>query len=314
MADEFQRIAELSRRFATDAPQVLLGIGDDAALLGTGSATVLSVDACVEGVHFERAFIELPALGRRALEAALSDVAAMGARPLGCLCALILPDTLGDDELYALADGYAQAAREAGAPVVGGNLARGRELSITSTVVGEPGARTLTRSGATVGEHVFVTGQLGAAALGLSLLKAGKPELGPELVERWRAPRARLAEGASLCAHASAAIDVSDGLLQDLGHLCRASGVGVELWANLVPRPANHDALARTLGLDGLSLALSGGEDYELVFTQAAAEPPAGVGATRIGRVVEPGMGVQVFEADGKRLPVDAQGYRHFSR
>lgn len=311
MADEFERIAQLRMRFASDAAQIGLGIGDDAALLRTTADSALSVDCCVEGVHFERRLIDFRALGRRALEAALSDLAAMGARPRACLCALILPDDVTDAELYALADGYAEAAREAGAPVIGGNLARGRELSITSTVLGDAGPRALTRGGARPGEQLFVTGQLGAAALGLALLQAGKPELGPAFVARWRAPRARLAEGLQLAASASAAIDISDGLLQDLEHLCRASGAGAELWADRLPLLPGHDEVAQKLGLDGLSLALSGGEDYELLFTQAAPEPPAGVAATAIGRIVA--EGVTVLDAQGKPLEIERRGYRHFA-
>jgi thiamine-monophosphate kinase len=313
MADEFERIAELQRRFACDAAQVALGIGDDAALLRTTADSVLSVDSCVEGVHFERELLDFHTLGRRALEAALSDLAAMGARPRACLCALILPTDLADAELYALADGYAEAAREAGAPVIGGNLARGRELSITSTVLGDAGPRTLTRGGARPGDTLFVTGELGAAALGLALLKAGRPELGPAFVTRWRAPRARLAEGQLLAPHASAAIDVSDGLLQDLEHLCRASGVGAELWAERLPLLPGHHEVAAALGLDGLSLALSGGEDYELIFTQAAPQAPAGVAATAIGGIVDLGVRVlDVLDAQGRPIAIGQRGFRHF--
>ncbi len=286
-ASERQLIDVLARELGRGVRRgVLLDIGDDAAVLApTRGRTVLSVDASVEGVHFRRAWAGLDVLGARAFEAALSDLAAMGSRPVAALLALAMPAATTESEVRRLASGVARAAHRAGCPVVGGNLTRASEWSITTTVVGEA-TRPLTRAGARPGDGVFVTGPLGGAALGLALLDATKPLPGSRpFVRRFLAPRARIEAGLALHGVARACIDVSDGLLRDVGHVAAASGVTIELEAALVPRPRGHDALAARLGLDGISLALAGGEDYELVFTAPAASRIP-TRAHRIGRVV----------------------------
>lgn len=334
--DEFQRIARLRAELAgSDASAsgsgVLLGIGDDAAVLARPAGNlVLSVDAAVEGVHFRAGFADWATLGARALAAALSDLAAMGAQPRAALSALVLPPDFGDDQLAELARGQAQAATRHCCPVVGGNLARGSELSITTTVLGEVAGVGLTRAGARPGDAIYVTGVLGAAALGLALLEpgAGASE-GAELrddaacaafVARWRAPVPRLVAGLQLVSCASAAIDVSDGLLQDLGHLCEASGVGAVLLADALPQLSGFAALARALGRDPLALMLTGGEDYELVYTLPASEPAgraepwaaARRAGTRIGEITGRDGVIELRDARGAALALPGPGYRHF--
>jgi thiamine-monophosphate kinase len=319
--DEFQRIARLAARFGTP-PRGALGIGDDCAVLeSTGRATALTVDASVEGVHFSRDIIALDLAAERAVEAALSDVAAMGGSVrfgdrggCGVLCAWTVPPRLDDWDFEALVEGTARAAQRAGAFVLGGNLAAAPVITLTTTVVGRIDGPTLTRSGARVGDKVCVTGVLGAAALGLRALGAhlaDEPLFRP-FVQAWRSPRARLAEGAHIATFASAAIDVSDGCAQDVGHLAQASGVGVVIDVESLPMLADQRTCAERLGVDPLDLALAGGEDYELVFTarEVPAPPEGSVGWTVIGEVVAE-RGVFVRDASGTRK-LDAKGWDHF--
>jgi thiamine-monophosphate kinase len=311
--DEFDRIAQLRSIFSPRAeqPALVLGIGDDCAVLERpGDNLALSVDTAVQGVHFRPEFADWGTLAARALSAALSDLAAMGAQPRAALLALIAPPDLRDEAFVELIRGYGEAAERYACPVIGGNLSRGSELSLTTTVIGEVSGSGLTRSGARPGHEIYVSGVLGAAALGLALLLAGRPELGPQFVERWQRPQARIAEGRALAGIASSAIDVSDGALQDLGHLCAASGVGAQLDASALPMSPGFPELARQLGRDPLELALTGGEDYELIFTL----PPGAASGTgtRIGRVMEPGAGITLRDENGRVFGVKGRGYRHF--
>jgi thiamine-monophosphate kinase len=308
---EFERIAEIKRRLAAASADVTLGIGDDAAVLAPSTrAQVWSVDAQVEGVHFRRDLLSLQDVGYRALAAALSDLAAMAARPRAALLSLCLPKSLRDADLFAIIDGVAQAQREYACLVSGGNLAAGGELSITTSVLGEALGAPLTRGGVRAGDALFVTGELGGAALGLQLLQHGDGRKAPGCVERWRRPRARIAEGLQLAGVASAAIDVSDGLLQDLTHLATASGVGFELEAARLPLHPELLALAPVLELEPVAVGLCSGEDYELLFSAAPSATPS-LG-TRIGRAVER-PGIRVLDAHGREIPVpDAAGFDHF--
>ena len=176
MATEFDRIARLSQAFRS-APndRVALGIGDDAAVLNSNARpTVWTIDSAVEGVHFSRTFMGLADIGYRAFMAAASDVAAMGGRAVGALCAWVLPADLSEADFDELSSGVARAAELCNCPVIGGNLARGSELSLTTTVLGESPGPLALRSGARPGDALFVSGPVGAAALGLSALRAGR--------------------------------------------------------------------------------------------------------------------------------------------
>ncbi len=311
--DEFQRIARIKQRFASASQDVSLGIGDDAALLRALHGQIaLSVDASVENVHFCRDFARLDVIGERAFSAAISDLAAMAAVPKAALIALGLPRELQDYELDELILGIARGAERYAAPVVGGNLSQASELSITTTVVGEVQGRALTRSGARPGDRIFVTGTLGSAALGLCLLKAGVSARGPSFVERWQNPSARIQAGLALSELASAAIDVSDGALQDLTHICEASAVGAEIRASALPLDPGYCELARAMGLDPLALALAGGEDYELLYTVPANAKACGPG-TCIGEITERTGEVVVLDAAGTPMAAPLHGYRHFA-
>jgi thiamine-monophosphate kinase len=305
---------------AGSAAPVTVGIGDDAAVLApSAGATVLSVDAAVEGVHFRRDWASWRQLGRRAVSAAVSDLAAMGARPRAALFALALPRDLDDEALLAMIDGAADAGDEQAMPIVGGNLAAASEVSITTTVVGEipAGSQPMRRSGARAGDGIYLTGTAGGAALGLALLLAGRTDdqsLDPrerKFVERWRHPVPAVMIGLRVRGIATAAIDVSDGLLADLGHLCAESKVGATVYADTVPRLEDFESVAKTVERDPWSLALAGGEDYELLFTAPASTTVSEL-ATRIGEVTERAGAVDVLDGSGRRIEIAEKGYEHF--
>lgn len=302
MATEEERIAALEDVFGAGGEDVRVGIGDDAAVLGDG--LVLSVDVSVEGTHFQRSFGPLEVLARRAAVGALSDLAAMGATPRALLSSVIVPPSIDDAALLRIHEGVAAAAREVGAPVVGGNLAAGQELSLTTTVVGYT-PTPLLRKGARPGDAVYVSGPPGDAGLGLLALLAGRSS---PFAERWLWPRAHLEEGLALREIATACVDLSDGLLRDLHHLCAASEVGAEIELAALPRGDGFEEEARALGRDPDDLLLGSGEAYVLLFTAPASVP---IG-TRVGTVLaEPGVFVR--DRAGRRHPRAPQGFDHFS-
>lgn len=299
---------ELIERFTRGAPRggagVRLGIGDDAAVLSPshGSELVATVDAVVEGVHFGPGFAPED-IGWKALAVNLSDLAAMGARPLWALCALAVPRGESPARLTRVGRGLAACARRHGVALVGGNVTRAAGLSLTVTLLGEvPRGRALTRGGAAPGDLLLVSGALGGAALGL------RPGAPAGAVRRQRRPEPRLELGRALRGVASACVDLSDGLLQDLGHLCEASGTGAELRAADLPAAPELAALALPAP-ERLDLVLGGGEDYELL----AAVPPfrlrravraalrSGVPIAPVGRLVR-GRAVRVLDAAGRPL------------
>ena len=288
-----------------------LGLLDDAAVLPApaGRDLVMTSDTMVAGVHFLED--EAPqAIAAKLLRVNLSDLAAMGAAPLGVLSSLILPRDVDDDALEALARGQAQACQEAGTSVVGGNLARGEALSITTTVIGDA-PTPLRRDGARPGDAVVVAGPLGLAAAGLRALltdRAGDPVFEPALAA-WRRPRARLDDGRRLARLATAAIDVSDGLALDLTRMADASGCKVVLSAEALV-DARLPPIAAALGVDPLELAVSGGEDYALLATVPHDAELAGL--ARVGRCAA-GEGVVLERASGEPTAVQPAGWDHFA-
>lgn len=301
--------------------RTVLGIGDDAAVLAPSpSPLVWTVDAQVEGVHFRRDLVTMNDLGYRATMAAASDLAAMGAAPLGLLSALVLPLDFDDDDLRALLEGQREAADEILSSFVGGNLARGSEISVTTTVLGESN-RPLTRSGARPGDVILLAGPVGLSGAGLLVLQASigrtndrpdnHPDASPAL-RAFRRPVARIADGLAARDVASAAIDISDGLAKDVGHIAEASGVRMALDpARLVSVELRR--AASLVDADPLKLALHGGEDYALVMTTA--DGPTPTGFVRIGRVLDaPSTGPDVVleGPDGEFVSVEQKGYDHF--
>ncbi|MDH3624570.1 MAG: thiamine-phosphate kinase [Myxococcales bacterium] len=330
MHDEFAKIDWIKRRFEKGTvpfsegltgekkgtvpfSEVIVGIGDDAAVVDFGDRpTIVTVDVQVEDVHFRRDLISCRELGLRAVITAASDVWAMASNPTAAVIALTLPDAFTDVDFRELIEGIAEASELTGARIIGGNLSHGRSLSITTTVFGLPEAKPLTRSGARPGDQVYVTGELGAAALGLEILKAGASDLenAESFVARWRRPPVHGAIVQELTRYATAMIDISDGCLQDLQHLCAASGVGAMIHASDVPTAPGYGELCTALDLDPIELALTGGEDYELLFT--APPDTAGIPATSIGEIVGV-REVRILDHEGRPVEFDRPGYRHFS-
>jgi thiamine-monophosphate kinase len=315
LSSEHQRIRKLSELFARPSREVRIGIGDDCAVLApTTRDEVWTVDVAVEGVHFRRDFMALDAIGYRAFMAAASDIAAMGARARAALNSLTLPKNFSDAELQALCTGIARAADACACPVVGGNLSRGRELTITTTVLGEAYGMPIARGTARPGDALFVTGPIGASALGLALLQRGSVDATTQaFANAFVAPRARLDLAERIALHATSALDISDGLFDDAGRIAEGSGLTLRLELALVPRLPEFDVSARALGLDPNALVLGGGEDYELLFT-ADANAIQGTWATRIGSVVPGASRVEAVDENGSVLHEVARGFDHFRR
>lgn len=315
---EFALIDSLRARVDIARHDVALGIGDDAALLEVPAnrQLVACTDTLVAGVHFlhETAPEDI---GWKSLAVNLSDLAAMGADPAWALLALTLPKP---DARFVerFAEGFAELAREHHVALIGGDTTQG-PLSISVTALGTvPTGAALKRAGAQVGDAVFVTGTLGDAAGALGLLQVD--QTAPDALRtRLDRPQPRVATGLALRGITHACIDISDGLLADLGHICTASDVGAELDADLLPlSPALHAAFDVAICR---GFALAGGDDYELCFTVPAASElriapllaQAGCVATRIGRIVA-GSGVRVLNANGHDITATQAGWEHFTQ
>jgi thiamine-monophosphate kinase len=324
---EFRLIDRIRERTAQGREDVKLGIGDDAAVVAppAGQELAIAIDTMVEGVHFPHG--TNPAdIGWKSLAVNLSDLAAMGASPAWALLALTLPSQPAEQLqqfIDGFAEGFAQLAQPHRLALIGGDTTRGA-LTVSVAVHGfVPPGKALVRAGARAGDVVLVTGTLGDAAGGLQLLQRGaRVDEGDGraayLIERLHRPTPRLAAGLALRDRATSCIDVSDGLLADLGHICEESGLGAEIEAALLPRSSMLMAAFDDQAV--LNFALAGGDDYELCFTV----PPSlvvdvqtdlarlGCGATRIGRIVE-GAGVRVRGEHGQWLEAVQHGWDHFA-
>ncbi|MGD2117282.1 MAG: thiamine-phosphate kinase [Chromatiales bacterium] len=314
---EFEIIAAFFASLTPQRDDVVLGIGDDCALLQPPAGKLLAVssDTLVEGVHFFPG-CDAHALGHKALAVNLSDLAAMGAEPAWVSLALTLPEA-DENWLSAFAAGFRQLAEQHHVQLVGGDTTRG-PLSISITIQGFVAPdKVLRRSGAQIGDLVCVTGQLGGAALAVELINAGM-SLPDDIQQKLDYPVPRIAAGQQLAQHATAAIDVSDGLLADLGHILQASGAAAELSAAAMPMlPAVQHQAEQQSRWD---LPLSGGDDYELCFTIAPQHQSwllqlaenLDCPVTVVGHIV-PGEGISVTLSDGSLWQGHAAGYQHFS-
>ena len=307
---EFELITRLTAKLR-QSRRTTLGPGDDCAILARPpSGQLLTIDSLVEGVHFNLKWGTPAALGARALTVNLSDIAAMGGLPTACVVNLAIRPRLGVrffDDLYAGLVGAADAAR---VDLVGGNVTAGETLAITIALLGDTGSAVMRRDAARPDDEIFVTGTLGDAAAGWRIL-AGKLRArgAPRkfLVDRFLNPAARLPAGRQLARikPVPAAIDISDGLWQDLGHVLERSGVGAEIEAGAIPlSPAYREVMG-----DDLQLALGGGEDYELLFcvrpghSDAALTQRLGVPVRRIGKII-PAHGATLIERNAARRKI----------
>jgi thiamine-monophosphate kinase len=327
---ESEIVARIQSRLQPPPDWLLVGIGDDAAVVAParGRLEVLTVDALVEGIHFDRAVMPPDAIGHRALAVNLSDLAAMGATPRLALLSLGLPAGLSCGEFDAIVGGLAALAARHRTHVVGGNLTRSPgplliDVTVTGTVKHR---RVLTRAGARPGDEVYVTGTLGAAGAGLGMLRetatAHQPA-SPACVQRFCYPEPRVRVGELLGRNqaATACMDLSDGLADGVHQIARASGVGIEIDADALPIESAARTWHAAAGRDPVVASVTAGDDYELVFTcrpkgrgrLRAARLREGPTLTRIG-VCTPGPGVVLRRkaADGSRAEPMPPGYSHF--
>jgi len=320
--DEFSFIAQI-RRSAAVTPEVAIGIGDDCAALDLppGEQLLVTSDLLLEGVHFRCDWTSCFDLGAKAAAVNLSDLAAMGARPVGLVLGLGLPDRLDDADRRELVAGFIAEAEAFETALVGGDTCRAQQfltLSVTAFGTADP-RQVVRRGGARPGDRIFVSGTLGDSALALKYLGEGVSPEGP-LARRHHRPTARVSLGRRLAAAGvSAMIDISDGLLADLGHILEASAVGAEISTGELPlsAPFRRDLAGNP---DLLQLALTGGEDYELLFTlppeqelaarRAAAD--CGVPIGEIGRILPDREAFWLVAADGARSRPEQRGFDHF--
>lgn len=328
---EFGLIARIAAGTDAGDARLIRGIGDDCAVVETGDpgrALLLTTDTLVEGVHFTRASTSPRLLGRKALAASLSDIAAMGGTPTVFTVSLAAPPALSVAWVDAFYAGLRARARASGAALAGGDTSSApSRITVSVGLLGEcPADEIVYRRGAHPGDGVYVTGRPGESAAGLAILRAeaaGGGDFG-EAFSRLKArhldPEPRLAAGRHLAAHgiASAMIDVSDGILADLGHILEIAKAGAAIQVAALPLSADLQAAAEHMKIDPAGLALTGGEDYELLFTAradldvAALSKALSLEITRIGRVTPPGTPLRVLDPSGNPRPLSRAGHDHF--
>lgn len=324
-------LVELLRGMARQADETIqIGIGDDCAVIRRPgkNAWLITTDCLVEDVHFRAGFLTLEELGAKAVAVNVSDIAAMGGLPRFALVTIALPASTPVADVEALYRGIRRSSELYNISVIGGDTTRAPQMLLSIVLIGEQDEdRVMARSGASPGEAVCVTGTLGDAAFGLILMEEGVRDEGASadiqwLLHRHVAPRPRVLIGRRIAEAglASAMIDVSDGLATDIKHLCTASGVGARIDLALLPCSSPLKELASTRGLDPLQVALTGGEDYELLFTVPAEKLEAlehearssGPRISRIGTTTDATEGVVLVEPDGLARPLSEKGFNHF--
>jgi len=316
-------LIERIRKVTPKGRGVRLGIGDDAAWVECeGRSFLITSDLLIEGIHFDFRWTSFYGLGYKTLAVNLSDLAAMGGRPAYLTLSLGIPVDFKTENIEKFYRGIRTLAVQSGVSLVGGDTSLSERFFISASLVGHAPYGAITRGGGKAGDDLYVTGTLGDATLGLELLRRKKSKAGKDaafLISRYHFPTARLKAGLTLAKErlAKAMIDVSDGLLQDLGHLCKASGIGAVIWQEALPLSRAYRSAA---GKAGLFYALAGGEDYELLFSLRShhrsrlekAKRRMGVPVTHIGKCVPADQGIRVINSKGQPLAIPPVGYDHF--
>lgn len=317
-------------------PNIAAGIGDDAAVVKPSkrSFSLVTTDILIEDIHFTLNYTDPLRLGKKALSINLSDIAAMGGTPQYFLLSMGLPHHLPFRWLEEFFSGIQQVAERYNLSLIGGDTSLARKLSINITLIGRGKAgEVIYRKGAQAGDQIMVTGTLGNAALGLRILKTHKGDSNishtwdrdqAELIEKHLSPIPRIAEGRLIARNhlASAMIDISDGLMSDLGHILEESHVGANIWISQLPLSEAYKRKAPHYTSRDIDLAISGGEDYELLLTTPRKKGEkllaffrkSGLKITTIGEIVDPRYGLRLFLEDGGEYKPREKGYDHFKK
>ena len=326
---EFGLIDRIANLFDRDDSEIIIGIGDDAAAIsrGDGILSLATSDMLLEGVHFDLAYTSPDQLGEKALAVNVSDIAAMGGSPRFFLLSIALPKNTELDFIDKFSKGASLAAKRFGITLIGGDtVASDDKILISITLIGEvPEREVLSRKGAKSGDQIFVTGTIGDSAAGLALLKKGinmdnnPPEYG-ELIKKHLlpSPRVKLARYISKNHLATSMIDISDGLLKDLGHICESSHVQGRVWLDRIPLSEGYIKAAKEFNF-GINPALAGGEDYELIFTIPIEKVEEldklenffDCTFTHVGEIC-PGNGILLYDNENNIVDTAISGYDHF--
>ena len=325
---EFGLIHRIRKGITSSDPALVQGIGDDVAVVEVGQmgtkALLVTTDILIEDIHFDLSWTDPSQLGRKALAVNLSDIASMGGTPKYFLISIGLPKNLPLSFVSSFYRGLKKEAKRFRVELIGGDTSLSQKIVINICLLGEGRKKDLLfRRGARVGDDLFVSGTLGDAALGLRILqKKGKAKGAEGLIKKHLSPRPRLELGQAIAKHhwATAMIDVSDGLLIDTSHLIQESGVGVRIWEDQIPLSRFYRKWVLSFSKDPFQFALSGGEDYELLFTAppelreriSSLARSLRIPITRIGEILPINEGLHIIKKDGKDYFPSRLGFEHF--
>jgi thiamine-monophosphate kinase len=328
MIDELSIIRSIKERFKNKSKGISLGVGDDAAAVKVSPECLLlaTTDSQVEGVHFTKGLISASDLGRRAVAVSVSDIGAMGGVPRFFLSSLGFSRQEDEDKglLKGIMDGFERAEGEFKVALIGGNISASDRLFLDITVLGEVEPHIMVkRTGAKPGDIIYVTGTVGDSALGLRILGMGRRnEREDYLISRHVSPQPRLALGREIAQMRlpTSMIDISDGVILDLERITVENGLGADIYVEQIPLSSDYRARVSDFAQDPYDIALSGGEDYELLFTSPQENGEKikeismklGVKITEIGRVTDEPI-IRVLNSDGKEIEVKHRGFIHFS-
>jgi thiamine-monophosphate kinase len=323
--NERELIAQIFKQFDTASPLLLKGIGDDCAVLAESDnlCWLVSTDLLVENVHFVTKWHRAYTLGRKSIAVNISDIAAMGGTPRFILISLVVPSSIQEHWLKNWHDGVKSMLEEFSCVLIGGDVSKGEQLTINITVIGTAHpSNVVYRSGASAGQDIYITGELGSSAAGLELLRKGysdSSEFYP-LIKTHLDPQPQVEIGNKLGqGHLVGAMqDVSDGIATDLSHICKASNVSAVIDADKLPIDELVQRIENEVNLSALDLALFGGEDYQLIFTSSKKNSPqirkiaeeSGVLITKIGEIHE-GPAQVLLLKDGHKEDISFRGYEH---